>query len=89
MSSKNTKVVIPTQKGEDLESKNGEKDAHISRSTYKFIADAIYIDVFDSTIENPDMAHIKSESFPCTGGGARTATDFLKGHGFDVTVQLK
>lgn len=82
-------VVVPTRTGKDLESADGKKDAHIRIETYKQLGTNIFVDVFDSAIENADMAHLTSRVFRWNDEGAGEATRFLQKTGFRVAVLIK
>jgi len=76
------KTITPTRKGADLDSKDRQYDAHIRLEGRK-----ITVDVFDSREEDPDEAHVESEAFSATKGGAMDAEDYLAGYGIDATVR--
>ncbi len=82
-------IVMPTRRGTDLENVAKTSDAHIRIETYKQVGTNIYVDVFDSAIENPNEAHVVSEMFPWTDEGAGQATRFLRKRGFRVVVMIK
>lgn len=82
-------VVVPTRRGKDLLNSIHARDAHVRIETYKKIGTNIFIDVFDSAIEDHDEAHLVSEAFPCSDQGADEATQFLHNHGFRVAVMVK
>jgi hypothetical protein len=82
-------VVVPTRAGKDLQSKDGKIDGHIRIESYKGVGTKIYVDLFVSAVRDPDKAHITSESFPWTDGGAKEATKFLQENGFQVAVAIK
>lgn len=46
----------------------------------------IYVDLFQSDMEDAEEAHVSSESFPATKEGARAATDYLRARRFHVEV---
>jgi hypothetical protein len=82
-------IVVPTRRGRDLQSAVQERDAHVRIEAYRQIGTNIFIDVFDSTIGDPDEAHLVSEAFPWTDQGAEGATRFLQEYGFRVAVMIK
>jgi hypothetical protein len=86
---RNALVIIPTRRGTDRENAAKTKDAHVRIETYKQIGTNIYVDIFDSAIEDPNEAHLVSEMFTWTDEGANEATRFLQKHGFQVAVVLK
>jgi hypothetical protein len=73
----------------DLHNSDGTIDAHVRIETYKEIGTHIYIDLFDSTVENASEAHITSESFHYGLSGAKSATEFLRDNGFNIVVAVK
>lgn len=81
--------MIPTRAGRDIQNQDNTVDGHIRIETYKKIGTEIYVDLFDSAIEDPTDAHIESQSFDHTDEGARDATEFLQGKGFSVVVMIK
>ena len=81
--------VIPARMGRDLYNKDGTLDAHIRIESYKEIGTDIYVDLFDSSIEDANEAHITSESFQYEASGATQATEFLQENGFRVAVVIK
>ena len=81
-------IVVPTRRGKDLNSVQA-RDAHVRIETYKPLGTNIFIDVFDSAIEDHDEAHLVSEAFPWSDRGADEATRFLRKHGFRVAVVVK
>ena len=82
-------TIIPTRTGRDLTNMDETEDAHIRIETYKAIGTRIYVDVFDSSVQDPSAAHIVSEMFPWSDEGADEATQFLQKHKFRVAVVLK
>lgn len=82
-------VIVPTRAGKDLENMDNTKDTHIRIETYKEVGTNVYVDLFDSAIEDPDDAHITTEMFPWSDEGADLATRFLQNHGFRVVVMIK
>ena len=84
-----SEVVVPTRGGKDLENMDKTKDAHIRIETYKEVGTNVYVDLFDSAVEDPNGAHITSEIFPWTDDGADLATRFLQKHSFRVSVMIK
>lgn len=82
-------IVVPTSAGRDLDNVGKTKDAHIRIETYKEVGTNLYVDVFDSMIEDPHDAHTVSEVFPWANRGAEEATRFLQKHGFRAVVMLK
>lgn len=79
-------VIIPTRYGNDLLNAVQNKDAHVRIEAYKQIGANLFVDVFDSAIEDPNEAHIVSEAFPWSDQGADEATQFLQEHGFHVAI---
>lgn len=75
------RVVRPTRRGMDLTNLTETRDAHV-----RILDDAISVDVFDSTVEDHDDAHLESEEFSNTDEGAMEATEFLRSFAFDVKV---
>jgi hypothetical protein len=82
-------VVIPSRAGKDLHNSKGTEDAYIRIESYDHFGTAIYVDRFDSDVEDADKAHIASESFPHSDAGAEEATHSLQTHGFRVAVMIK
>ena len=82
-------IVIPTRRGKDLQSAVQAKDAHVRIEAYKNIGTNIFVDVFNTAFEDPDVAHLVSEAFPWSDQGANEATRFLQEHGFHVAVVMK
>ncbi len=82
-------LVIPTTTGRDLQNKDRTLDAHVRVETYKQIGTAIYVDLFDSTIADANLAHILSESFAYDDIGAKEATEFLRDDEFQVVLALR
>ena len=82
------KVVIPTRAGTDLENSDKTIDGHIMIEKYGRRT-SIYVDLFSSKVKDADEAHITSESFVWSDGGANEATRFLQENGFRVVVMLK
>jgi hypothetical protein len=79
--------VVPTEKGRDLDSTDGKRDAHLrlERQDGRVVVCA---DVFDSTVANPNEAHLDSDCESWGNLGAGQITDFLRGYGFDVRVRF-
>ena len=72
-----------------LDSTDRKHDAHVrTEPSPGEKKRSIYVDVFNSKVKNATKAHVESESFPLSPTGAREATDFLAGYGFDVTVRV-
>ena len=82
-------IVVPTRRGKDLQNSVQDRDAQIRIETYKQIGTNIFIDVFDSTIQDHDEAHLVSESFLWSEQGADEATRFLQKYGFRIAVVIK
>jgi hypothetical protein len=82
------KVIVPTRAGIDLENNDKTIDGHIKIEKYSQQTN-IYVDLFASKVKNADEAHITSESFVWSDGGANEATKFLQENGFRVVVMLK
>jgi hypothetical protein len=82
-------IVIPTRRGRDLQSAVKARDAHVRIEAYKKVGTNIFVDVFDSAIEDPDRAHLVSEAFPWSDQGADEATRFLQKRGFRVAIMIK
>lgn len=78
--------VRPTTKGADLSNKDSSLDAHI-RTEKQAGKCVITVDLFDSTEEDPDAAHVESEAFGASKKGAKDAEAFLRDNGFSVTVK--
>jgi FAD synthase len=77
-------VVVVTAAGSDIETKDGEYDAHLRAEE-----DEIYVDVFDSHIEDATEAHIRGGTwtYPRTTEGAAEITERLQEeYGFTVTI---
>ncbi len=72
-----------------MENGDKTKDAHIRIETYEKVGTNIYVDIFDSVIEEPHRGHIVSEMFQWGDEGADEATRFLQKHGFHVVVMVK
>lgn len=72
-----------------MQSDTQAKDAHVRIEAYRQIGTNLFIDVFDTTIEDPNEAHLVSEAFPWSDQGADEATRFLQGHGFKVAIMMK
>jgi hypothetical protein len=89
LSSGEPDVVVPTRVGKDLESEDGKKDAHIRIETYKQVGTNIFVDVFDSAIEDANKAHLISQAFQWNNEGGDEATRFLQKQGFRVVVLIK
>jgi hypothetical protein len=87
--SNNLEIIIPTRYGKDLQNAVQAKDAHVRIETYRQIGTNLFIDVFDSAIEDPNEAHLVSEAFPWSDQGADEATRFLQEHGFHVALMIK
>ena len=85
----NATLVVPTRSGRDLDSNDGTRDAHIRIERYKEVSTDIYVDIFDSTVKDPNKAHKVSETFPWTDEGADQATRFLQKQGFRTAVMIK
>ena len=82
-------IIVPTRHGKDLQNSVQARDAHIRIETYKQIGTNVFIDVFDSAIEDHDEAHLASEAFPWSDRGADEASRFLQKYGFRVAVVVK
>jgi hypothetical protein len=76
-----SRVVRPSEEGEDLENVIRTRDAHV-----RLEDDEVAVDVFDSSIQDPTAAHVDGDSFPDTSEGAKEATDYLRSFLFDVRV---
>ncbi|MDG6906766.1 MAG: hypothetical protein JRN20_13380 [Nitrososphaerota archaeon] len=82
-------IVIPTGKGTDLVNVEGTEDAHVRIESHRQIGTNIYVDVFDSMMEDLAETNLVSQTFPCSDGGADEATRFLQGHRFRVAVMIR
>lgn len=89
MSGIGAQVVVPTRAGRDLESEDGKKDAHIRIETYEQMGTNIFVDIFDSAIEDANRAHLISQVFHWNNEGADEATRFLQMHGFRAVVLIR
>lgn len=85
----NFEIVNPTRRGTDSENATKTMDAHVRVETYKQVGTNVYVDIFNSAIEDPNEAHLISELFHWTDEGAEEATRFLQKRGFRVAVMLK
>ena len=72
-----------------MENEDGKKDAHIRIETYKQLGTNVYVDIFDSAIEDANEAHLTSQVFQWNDEGADLATRFLQKHGFRVAILIK
>ncbi len=86
--SRGSEVVIPTRAGRDIDSADGKLDGHIRIETYEGETQ-IYLYLFDSSVRDPNQAHLQSKAFSWTDEGADETTKFLQGKGFRVAVVLK
>jgi hypothetical protein len=84
--------ITPTAAGQDLTSTDGKRDAHIRIEEQEYVPGTkgtmICVDVFDSSVFDPNEAHMDSFCTPWGNLGAGEMTDFLKGYGFNVTVRF-
>ncbi len=82
-------AVIPSARGRDLDSKNRKYDAHIRLERVPGEkGPSIFVDVFNSRVKDARKAHVESDYFANSPKGAREASEFLAGYGFDVTVAV-
>ena len=93
--------IVPTEKGQDLESlpavgfrPSGEigphvlYDAHVRLERDPLGNTVVCADVFDHGIVNNDKAHMVSDCEPWGNIGAARITEFLRSYGFDVRVRF-
>lgn len=80
-----TTKVTPNSNGTDVESDDHIYDGHV-RVERSGKTRALVIDVFRSSLRDPEAAHVESESFPLSQDGTVAATGFLEGYGFRVTI---
>lgn len=71
----------PATEGTDIISMNGARDAHIRLESDED-GTTITIDVFNSSVQDPNLAHVESERFDASPSGAAEATEFLRSWGF-------
>ena len=81
-------LVIPTRVGKDLDNQDRTIDSHIRIETYKHNETNIYVDIFDSCIEDASQAYLTSETFPYTKSGSNEASKYLQNIGFRVQVDI-
>lgn len=82
-------MVIPTRRGTEFESVDGKIEGRIRMQTLPVVGARIIVDLFDSTIEDGDKAHLDSKFFKWTEEGADKATMLLQKKRFRVVVMLK
>ena len=82
-------TVVPNRVGKDLRDKDNTLDGHIRIETWKGHGTQIYVDLFDSSVDDANEAYIASESFPKSIEGANEATKYLANNGFQIVVVLR
>jgi hypothetical protein len=84
--------VTPTRAGQDLDSADGQYDAHVrleeGEQAHGIRGTVVCADVFRTTIKDANAAHVESECEPWGNAGALHITEFLRGYGFDVRVRF-
>lgn len=76
--------ITPTRRGRDI--KGGHANGHTYDGHVRLEGDRAYIDIFTSSIENPEQAYVDSGSYPLLHG-ADEATEFVRSYGFsNVTI---
>ncbi len=79
--------IVPAEDGLDLQSADGQFDAHIRIERYPGVGPVIAVDVFRSSIAEAGEAHVDSYAGGDDPAGASDVTDFLRGYGFNVRVE--
>lgn len=76
----------PTPRGTDLTSIDLAHDAHVRIETVAG-SRLLMVDIFRSTVEDADEAHVASETFPPSPRGHRDASSFLREFRFEVALK--
>jgi len=73
-------IVRPTAEGTDVQ--GTRYDAHVRLED----PDTISIDVFDARVDDPNEAHVESQTFPASEDGKSALSDYLSDLGIEVRV---
>jgi len=76
---KGEQFVKLSTKGQDVKSSDGKHDGHVRLEDGE-----IAVDIFDTTVDDPDEAHVTSDSFSNSTIGRNQAKDFLREYGIRV-----
>jgi len=75
-------AIVPNPRGTDFRDALHDLDGHVRLELVQRVPH-IFVDLFRTSVQDPDQAHVGSEFFPADDAGARDATEWLQEQGVE------